>query len=221
MRTPEDFNPSVIQILLDGYLLGWLVAWPPGPINTEMLRRVVQRGFWAGWVVGAGACTGDFCWALVVGLGAGAVATPAVITALGWLSVALLLGLGATFLRGGGRAWRAQRAGVVAPVATGALETRRGGFLLGWGMAMLSPWNIAFWLAVIGQQATGKTFTPGTALALASAVIAGALTWSVVYCGALQRSARWITPTFQIWTQLITGLLLIAFAARTVLRLLA
>src|SRR5437762_2041484 len=37
--------------LANGYILGWSVAWPPGPINAEMIRRGLlpkERGggFW-------------------------------------------------------------------------------------------------------------------------------------------------------------------------------
>ena len=27
--------------LVNGFVLGWSVAWPPGPVNAEMLRRSV------------------------------------------------------------------------------------------------------------------------------------------------------------------------------------
>jgi threonine/homoserine/homoserine lactone efflux protein len=63
--------------LLNGFILGWSVAWPPGPVNAEMLRRSVTPhaqggGFWPAWQIGLGACTADFLWALAVMTGAGA-----------------------------------------------------------------------------------------------------------------------------------------------------
>jgi threonine/homoserine/homoserine lactone efflux protein len=38
--------------ILNGLILGWSVAWPPGPINAEMIRRALKPGsqgggFWA------------------------------------------------------------------------------------------------------------------------------------------------------------------------------
>jgi len=210
----------MLALILEGYLLGWLVAWPPGPINAEMLRRVVRKGFLAGWLVGLGACAADFCWALLVGLGAGAVAGPLLTGVLGTVSVALLVLLAAVFLRGGWRDWQALRAGVAPAASTGALDSHRGGFLLGFGMALLSPWNLAFWLAVMGQQAAGNGLSLAGALVLASAVIGGALTWTVLYCLALRVGARWMTPRFQVATQCLTGILLLGFAGRTIARLL-
>ena len=65
-----------MSILFNGFLLGWSVAWPPGPVNAEMIRRgLLPRkeggGFWETWSVGLGACTGDFLWAFAVAAGAG------------------------------------------------------------------------------------------------------------------------------------------------------
>src|SRR5438034_512958 len=66
-----------MSILLNGFVLGWSVAWPPGPVNAEMIRRgLLPReqggGFWATWRVGLGAGTGDCLWALGVAVRSGA-----------------------------------------------------------------------------------------------------------------------------------------------------
>ena len=65
-----------LSALANGYILGWSVAWPPGPINAEMVRRGLMPenrggGFWTAWPTGLGACTGDFIWAFAVSVGAG------------------------------------------------------------------------------------------------------------------------------------------------------
>ena len=65
---------SIGGLVAQGLLLGWSVAWPPGPINAEMIRRALARGFWPAFAVGAGASSGDFAWAVAVALGAGALA---------------------------------------------------------------------------------------------------------------------------------------------------
>ena len=78
--------------ILKGLILGWSVAWPPGPINAEMIRRaLIPRsqggGFWTAYQLGLGACSGDFCWALGVAAGAGALlASPRLHLVLGLIS---------------------------------------------------------------------------------------------------------------------------------------
>jgi threonine/homoserine/homoserine lactone efflux protein len=209
----------MLSLVRDGFLLGWSVAWPPGPINAEMIRRALARGFWNAWAVGLGAVSGDFLWALAVGFGAARVAAiPGVTTVLGVTSIALLLLLAWIFLAGAATAWRAR--GETGPAVASPLpDSARGGWLLGFTLALSSPWNLAFWLAVMGQQAVAGP-SPEHAIVTACSVIAGALTWTVLLCGAVHFGARFATPAWQIATQAGTGMLMIVFAARTFVRLL-
>src|SRR5665213_3283365 len=95
---------SLPSLLVYGFLLGWSVAWPPGPINAEIARRCLARGFWAGFLVCVGAACGDAFWALLVVLGIGAlIAGETMRLALGVLSTLLLLALAWLFLSS---AWR-------------------------------------------------------------------------------------------------------------------
>src|SRR5437660_11720126 len=93
----------MLSALANGYILGWSVAWPPGPINAEMIRRGLLPkdrggGFWGAWPIGIGACTGDFLWAFCVSLGAGALlSSTAIRRGLAILSLALLLFLASSF----------------------------------------------------------------------------------------------------------------------------
>lgn len=205
-------------VIVKGLLLGWSVAWPPGPINAEMIRRGLARGFWPAWAVGMGACTGDFMWALAVALGAGAVTRiPGVALTMGVVSTLLLFALAFVFLRGAWRGYRAHRRGEPLPEPK-SLSSSRGGFLLGLSIVLTSPWNLAFWLAVIGPQG-GSALPLPQALVLASSVVAGACAWGLVLCAALRLGARFATPTWSIATQALTGCLMLFFAIRAVLRL--
>ncbi|HUR82068.1 MAG TPA: LysE family transporter [Thermoanaerobaculia bacterium] len=195
------------------------MAWPPGPINSEMIRRGLSRGFWPAYAVGLGACTADFCWALAVMLGAGALANVrGVQLALAAISFVLLLVLAFTFLRNALHGWRAMRGSAApAPRAPSALDTSRGGWLLGLGMAFSSPWNIAFWLAVVGQQA-GATLTFLSSLTLAASVVIGAATWGLFLCAATRLGARFASPLWEVITNAATALLMIFFAVQLALR---
>jgi threonine/homoserine/homoserine lactone efflux protein len=210
----------MLSLLRDGFLLGWSVAWPPGPINAEMIRRGLASGFWPAWSVGLGAVSGDFLWALAVGFGAARLtAIPGVTVVLGVASVVLLLALAGVFLRGAAASLRAWRAGEPLPAPT-ALRSARGGWLLGFTLALSSPWNLAFWLAVMGQQATGGVGATD-ALVTACAVIAGALSWTVLLCVSVRLGARFATPAWQVGTQASTGVLMVFFAVRTIERMLS
>ena len=212
---------SLTSVVVHGLLLGWSVAWPPGPVNAEMIRRGLTAGFGSAVAVGLGASSGDFLWAIAVALGAGSLAgLPGVRPALGAISLVLLLFLAWSFFRGAWRSWQRQRTGAAPAPTAGRFDSTHGGFVLGLTMALSSPWNLAFWLAVIGQQA-GTALSLGRSLVLATAVVTAAVAWTFFLCTGVRLGARFATPAWEIGTSAGTGLLMLYFAARLVVRLAA
>ena len=95
----------------------------------------------------------------------------------------------------------------------------RGGYLLGFTLAMTSPWNLGFWLAVIGGQQSithGSTF--GNSLAFAGSVVLGAVAWTLVFSVAVKHGGQFFArPAWQVATQATTSLLMLFFAAKLLL----
>lgn len=211
--------------LINGFVLGWSVAWPPGPVNAEMLRRTLLPrgrggGFWSAWQLGLGACTGDFLWALAVMTGAGALLnTPRIRLLLAVVSFILLLFLAGMFALGAWRSARLSQRQTSSPEveASDSARTKKfGGYLLGLTLALTSPWNLGFWLAVIGgQQSVTHDTSFGNSLAFAGSVVLGAVTWTLVFSVALKQGGRiFARPAWQVATQAITSLLMLFFAAK-------
>ena len=83
---------------------------------------------------------------------------------------------------------------------------------------MTSPWNLAFWLAVMGRPQSLDAGLAG-ALTVAGAVILGAGAWILVLCGFVVRlrlrlgdglwGQRW-----QLVADTMTGILMLGFAAQ-------
>jgi threonine/homoserine/homoserine lactone efflux protein len=207
-------------LILEGLLLGWSVAWPPGPINAEIIRRCLARGPASGLLVALGAVSGDALWAVATSLGAGLLlAGAATRLALGVVSTLLLLVLAWLFLRGAWQGLTAWRRAV--PPPPGRFEAERAGYALGLGMALTSPWNLGFWLAVMGRpELAGRGL--GAALVVAAAVVTGALAWCLILTGVVGvLRVRIATPWWEIVAKGATGALMLAFAVRGVLRLAA
>lgn len=198
--------------IIQGFLLGWSVAWPPGPINAEMIRRGLGGHARSAIAVGCGACSGDFLWALVVASGVGLTAhIRAIQTALTIVSLVLLLGLAFIFLRG---AWQHLRPSPDEPRAVPPSPgSHRSAYVWGLTLALSSPWNVAFWLAVLGRQGAGEVHFVSS-LVLAAGVVAGALTWVMVLAAAVRLGARFATPAWEVTTRALTGLLMLFFACR-------
>ncbi len=212
----------------NGLILGWSVAWPPGPVNAEMIRRgLLPRtqggGFWSAWRMGLGACTGDFLWALAVSAGAGVLLNRAgVRLALGLVSLILLLILAFVFARS---AWKPARRAPVDPAGEKSIarpRTTRSSYLLGLLFALSSPWNIGFWLAVVGSQQTATSeWSFLHSLQLAGAVVLGAIAWTIVLCSAVRSGARiFARPSWQVWTQALTAAVMVYFAAKLAVQIL-
>jgi len=213
----------LLPLLATGFLLGWSVAWPPGPINAEIARRCLAGGFWAGFTLLIGACSADALWAVLVSLGVGVFFTaPIMREAMGVVSIVLLLALSVFFLRAASRALTRREATSATP---SRFDSRRASFFLGAGMALASPWNVAFWIAAMGRPELSR-YGVRALLIMAAAVIAGALTWGVLWSWSvvfLHRSAdsgaggRWWT--FAV--DLATALLMAYFAINSAMRLIS
>lgn len=209
-----------MSILLNGFVLGWSVAWSPGPVNAEMIRRgLLPReqggGFWSAWPVGLGACVGDFLWALGVSLGAGALLSSlSVRRALAVISLVLLLVLAWNFARS---AWRIYRSHQCDNSSIPVEKRQKPGLLLGLFFALSSPWNIGFWLAVIGSQSM-QSASLQRSLALAASVVLGAVAWTLVLSTALKFGARiFARQGWQIMTEALTAAVMLFFALRLVM----
>src|SRR5262249_29436588 len=175
-------NSGTTKLLVEGFLLGWSVAWPPGPINAEMIRRGLGGHSISGVAVGMGASSGDFIWALVVASGLGAMAQlPVLRPVLTIISFILLIVLAWVFLKGALRSWQAAKRGQFHEVTAANRPTATGGYLLGLTLALTSPRDISFLFGVLGDQsgaslpfaAAVTQAAPGGAGALCSRIVRG------------------------------------------------
>ncbi len=165
----------ILPILGSGFVLGWSVAWPPGPIGAEIVRRCLAGGFWAGFSLNFGACTGDAVWAVLVAVGIGILfTTPGAQLALGVISLGLLAMLVASFARRARAAWRA-----VGPAEEVRFDGGKAGFAVGLSLALASPWNVTFWLAAMGRPGMADSGLSGLLLLIAGVVL-GASSWGLI-----------------------------------------
>jgi threonine/homoserine/homoserine lactone efflux protein len=176
-------EPTLLSLVTTGFVLGWSVAWPPGPINAEIARRTLASGFWSGIAVLVGAAAGDALWAVLVALGVGTLFTGETTRlVMGVISVGLLVVLALLFFLGAWSSWRTPPSAATA--APSRFDGTRAGVALGATMALTSPWNVAFWLAAIGRPEMTRLGTTSM-LVVAGAVLAGALVWGFLWASSV------------------------------------
>jgi threonine/homoserine/homoserine lactone efflux protein len=198
---------------LTGFALGWSVAWPPGPINAEATRRGLAHGFGPAYSVVLGGCVGDATWALLAAVAANHLRSPRLHAMLAMTSAALLAALALMFFLGAYNNWRRRDSATRLPPRLGS------SFAVGLTLALTSPWSIAFWIAVIGQN-RGNAQSFGALLLFAAAVVLGAATWGLILSATVGRlHRRFQSRKWEIATQLITGIVMAAFAIHQWVRL--
>ncbi|MCL6515921.1 LysE family transporter [Alicyclobacillus sp.] len=167
-------------------VLGFLYSAAPGAVNTEALRRGLQRGFLPSFLVQLGALLGDVVWAI---LGLSGVAL-----VFHFLPVKVVLGfVGVTFLLR--MAWLSfldARRPIVLTGAAGVGDRRD--FMTGLVFSLANPFGIAFWGGIGGGFATRAAEMPVVEklLILLVGFSIGALIWCVGISMVVAWSRRFI-----------------------------
>jgi len=199
---------TLLGLVLTGFLLGWSVAWPPGPVNMEIVRRGSLHGFWSGYSLCLGGVTGDAVWAIAIFAGTAILATTLLQSGiLMGVSLTILLLLAMHYFWTAFLDMRHWRAGNE-HVRSAAIDSARSGFGLGLVLTLTSPWSIAFWLGVSGLIDTGSVSSPAIALLIAS-IMVGAAAWGLLLCSAVQPLRPFLRRT--LWhagAKFLTGLFL-------------
>lgn len=63
------------EFLIKGFIIGFSIAAPVGPIGILCIRRTLERGKFVGFVSGLGAATADGLYGLIAGLGLTVIST--------------------------------------------------------------------------------------------------------------------------------------------------
>ncbi|MFN4242504.1 MAG: LysE family transporter [Tepidisphaerales bacterium] len=218
------------QALGVGVVLGLAAAVPIGPVNVELARRTLTRGWAAGVALGLGAVSVDVAYAvLAVGLlGAGAAATggvgeaaaagglaasPVVFWALAPASVLLLSYLGGLSLRAAWAAWRGADRLSGAMSAAGTTSRLGRTYLTGLAMTAVNPMTVVFWFVTLPGQAVTRGVESASLGYLAAGVFVGTVAWVLTFATALAALGRWRRPWWEAAADAVGGTLLLGFAA--------
>lgn len=203
----------IFAAFLQGAALGLTIAAPLGPINVEIIRRHLSRGFAAGLLLGLGACSVDTGYILLISVGLITVEPgPAVRAGLAIAGAIILLALAVMIIRSSARSARlAASADRVPPRPVGLLRH----YFVGLAMTAASPMNLVFWFGVIvsGAHQVANPWGPWPTVA---GVLLGTVCWVVALNLLLLTGRRLLRPRLLVAVNLVSAGVLSAFAVRAI-----
>jgi threonine/homoserine/homoserine lactone efflux protein len=191
-------------LFAQGFVLGFSIAAPVGPIGVLCIRRTLAGGRAAGLASGLGAATADAFYGAVAGLGLTFVSAVLVREA-SWLRLA-----GGVFLVIlGARAFRAPPAASAAPSRGRSLAGAYVSTLL---LTLTNPMTIlSFGVAFAGILARDAGAAPAHGALLVAGVFAGSVTWWLALTTAVDRLRQRLAPSHLRGVNQAAGVALAAF----------
>jgi len=197
---------EVVRLVGQGMFVGVALAAPIGPINVEIVRRCLRGGFRSGWLVGAGAVSGDTLFAVLVVSGLTPLADRPALRLPLFLAGAAMLGF---------VGWSSLRAALSGVEPTEIAPSGRRSYLTGFMMAVFNPMGIIYWLtigAALVATAVAQVGKAGSPL-LVGGVFFGIMCW-VTFLSVLGLVARpFVSGSGMRWITGVSGVLILGFAA--------
>lgn len=199
-----------IDILIRGIMFGLGAAIPIGPINVEIARRSLLRGWSAGVCFGMGAVSVDVTYALLSVVGVAIAAqSPWVYWPVALGGIALLLYLGVGSIRA---AVKALKEGWKIAEVEGPAPSLLKAYLTGVAMTATSPLTLAFWFGGLASQAATAGITGQGLAYLAGGVFLGTCAWVLTFSTLMSLLGRWRKPWWMAVADFVGGLAMLAFA---------
>ncbi len=194
---------SLLLFAAKGFVLGFAVAAPLGPVGALCINRTLQRGFWVGLAGGLGTALADAVYGALAALGFAAFS--AVLAQIDG-PMRLFGGLAMIWL-----GWQGMRPKPPRPAAEiGArdlLGTVGATFLL----TIANPTTILSFALFFAGLGLASTAGPASALAVTAGVFAGSLAWWIILAGGVALVRHKVSDRFALWVGRLSGGLILAF----------
>jgi threonine/homoserine/homoserine lactone efflux protein len=202
----------ILSVLARGFIIGFSIAAPVGPIGLLCINRSLTRGFASGFVSGLGAASADGLYGILAASGLVAlcrllVSGQQVISLLGG---AFLCYLGIKVFTTSPFSGESPRA------AEGSLA---GDYLSALALTLTNPVTILSFTAIFAGLGLGSTSKGAVgALSLVLGVFSGSATWWLFLASATSLLRRLISPSLMLWVNRAAGSVLVLFGLTALFR---
>ncbi len=192
------------DFLFKGFIIGFSVAAPVGPIGVLTIKRTLTEGRLAGFVTGMGAALADTVYGVVAGFGLTAISS-FLLTQTFWLQ--LIGGLFLLFL--------GVKTVVSKPAEKAANSNSKGlfnNFISTFFLTVTNPSTILSFIAIFAGFGLGATTTNNSsATTIVLGVFLGSAVWWLILSSVVGAFQAKITPQHLIWINRLSGLILLSF----------
>jgi threonine/homoserine/homoserine lactone efflux protein len=192
-----------MPLLFQGFLLGFSIAAPVGPIGVLCIRRTLADGRLAGFLSGIGAATADMLYGAIAAFGLTAVMN-LLVSAQPWLRAVgglflLYLGIRTFFTRPASESAPAR--------ATGLFSAYASTFLL----TVTNPMTILSFLGIFSAILPATTDAASSA-SLVLGVFLGSAFWWLALSGLVGLFRERFTAAWMQWVNRVSGVVITVFA---------
>ncbi len=196
----------MILFIVQGFLLGFAVAAPPGAVTAYAVKVGIRSGFRGAWLVGLGAATIDafYCLLALFGVASWIVLFPPARTTMLVIGGLVLTYLGLVSLLEGSKKGAVPR--------QAKEESHHVAYLTGVAMTALNPITVAFWVAVGSAVFSARTdFNPISGASFALAVFVGSAFWFTILATLVHAGRRFVNDVLFRLLTCVAGLILLFF----------
>ncbi len=201
-----------IAFLLRGFVIGFSIAAPIGPISVLCIRRTLAEGRLAGIASGLGGATGDAVYGCIAGFGLTFISS-ILIDQQAWLRF-----IGGLFL-----CYLGVKTLLAEPAERAALA--KGNSLVGayastFFLTLTNPMTILSFVALfagLGLASTGGNFMSAGALVLG--IFIGSSSWLLILCSSVNVFREKFDPHRLQWVNKVSGVIIAGFGLVALLSL--
>ena len=205
-----------LTFFIKGFLFGFLIAVPVGPIGTLCIRRSLAEGRKVGFASGLGAATADGIYGAIAGFGLTAI-SDVLVNQQGWLK--LIGGLFLFYL--GVKIFLSKPATEPAPVTGKGLL---GAYTSTLFLTLTNPATIISFVLIFSSMGLGAAASHhdfGSAALLVIGVPMGSGLWWFILSGGVSLFRSRFTPNAMQWVNRLAGVIIVGFGVVAVGSLLA
>ncbi|WP_028402771.1 LysE family transporter [Ectobacillus panaciterrae] len=195
-------------VLIQQIVLGISLAAPVGPINIEIVKRGIEKGFWHAWSVGLGGMTADILFMLLIYCGLSSFFMyPPVQLFMYCIGFFLLFHLGFTSIKQGiskrGMEYMKEEIGGI-----------RQSYVTGFVIALSNPLNLVFWFGVYGSTLSSllTKVSKQEAMLYSLCIILGIILWNLNIAFSIHFGRTLLKPRMLGWITAGAGVVLVGYS---------